>query len=113
MKDIKKALKEYDTIVKGVRSEYTKEELTIDIIRQEHPELNFMDDEELQIIIDYANNGRGKNLFLVYSVNGKEGEFNNMAEAEEKAIKELNNKYFNKDEIHITDKELTVLKVIK
>lgn len=55
------ALKEYAAIVKETREEYTQEELTISIIRKDHPELNFMDDKEIQEIIDFANRGREEN----------------------------------------------------
>ena len=52
------ALKEYSAIVSGTREEYTKEELTVGIIRKDHPELTFMDDDEIETIIDFANKGR-------------------------------------------------------
>ena len=58
MMGLTEVLSEYDSIVKGVRHEYAKEELTTDIIRKEHPELNFMDNEEIETIIRYANHGR-------------------------------------------------------
>jgi len=56
--ELNKALQEYDGIVKGMRKEYTKEKLTIKIIRKEHPELNFLDSDELHEIINFANSGR-------------------------------------------------------
>ena len=56
--ELSKALQEYDGIVKGMRKEYTKEELTIKTIREDHPELDFFEDDEMQEIINFANNGR-------------------------------------------------------
>lgn len=56
--ELSKALQEYDGIVKGMRKEYTEKELTIKTIRKEHPELDFLDNEELQEIINFANSGR-------------------------------------------------------
>lgn len=55
MKNLRGALKEYADIVQGVRGEYSAEELTIGILRNDHPELDFMDNEEIQTIIDFAN----------------------------------------------------------
>lgn len=52
------ALKEYSAIVSGTREEFTEGELTIKAIRKDHPELDFMDDDEIQEIIDFANRGR-------------------------------------------------------
>lgn len=52
------ALKEYAAIVKATREEYTEDELTVSILREEHPELDFMDDDELEEIISFANKGR-------------------------------------------------------
>jgi hypothetical protein len=37
------------------RDEYTEEELTLAAIRNDHPELNFMDDDEIEDIISFAN----------------------------------------------------------
>lgn len=56
MKNFREALKEYHDIVKGVKEEYTKEQRTINNIRKDHPELNFMDDDEIDDIINHANN---------------------------------------------------------
>lgn len=61
MGNLREALAEYAAIVEGTREEYTKEELTISIIREDHPELNFMDDEEIETIIRQANEGRKEN----------------------------------------------------
>lgn len=52
------ALKEYSNILDNMRNEYTKKELTVKAIRNDHPELNFMDNEEIEILINYANNNR-------------------------------------------------------
>ena len=52
------ALKEYAAIVKATREEYAEDELTVSILRKEHPELDFMDDDELEEIISFANKGR-------------------------------------------------------
>jgi hypothetical protein len=54
------ALKEYAAIVKGTREEYTQQELTVKVVREDHPKLDFMDDEEIQEIIDFANRGRSE-----------------------------------------------------
>jgi hypothetical protein len=54
-----KALEEYTVIVEGLGAEYTQSELTVAIIREEHPELDFMDDEEIENIIRQANDSRG------------------------------------------------------
>jgi hypothetical protein len=56
--ELNKALKEYSMIVKTMRKEYNKNELTNEIIRLEHSELNFMDDEEIQELINNVNNSR-------------------------------------------------------
>lgn len=69
------ALKEYAAIVAGTRDEYTQEELTVSAIRRDHPELNFMDDDEIQEIIDHANKGRDnsrKTAIGVYVANSQE-----------------------------------------
>lgn len=55
MNNLSKAIKEYSLIVAGMAKEYTEKELTIDIIRKDHPELNFMDNDEIENIINYAN----------------------------------------------------------
>ena len=60
MGNLREAIAEYAAIVEGTREEYTQEELTVSIIRQDHPELDFMDDDEIQEIIDFANRGREK-----------------------------------------------------
>ncbi len=56
MKNFEKALKEYHDIVTGIKQEYTREQRTIKTIRKDHPELNFMDDDEIEDIIKHANN---------------------------------------------------------
>jgi hypothetical protein len=56
--DLNEALNEYDLIIKNMSEEYKKENLTVDIIREEHFELNFMDDEEIKTLINYANQNR-------------------------------------------------------
>lgn len=58
MKNLSEALKEYSLIVEGMAKDYTEKELTIDIIRKDHPELDFMDDDEIEDIIKYANTAR-------------------------------------------------------
>jgi hypothetical protein len=58
LKNLSEALKEYSLIVEGMAKDYTEKELTIDIIRKDHPELNFMDDDEIEDIIKYANRAR-------------------------------------------------------
>ena len=58
MRNIREALAEYAAIVEGTREEYTQEELTVSAIRRDHPELNFMDDDEIEEIIGFANRGR-------------------------------------------------------
>jgi hypothetical protein len=58
LKNLSKAIKEYSLIVEGMAKEYTEKELTVDIIRKDHPELNFMDDDEIEDIIKYANTAR-------------------------------------------------------
>lgn len=55
---LREALKEYADIVKETREEYTEQELTLKAIREDHPELDFMDDDEIQDIINFANKGR-------------------------------------------------------
>ncbi|MFV0515796.1 MAG: hypothetical protein ACK5MV_00150 [Aminipila sp.] len=53
--DIAKALAEYASIVRGLKEEYTQEELCIGVIRQQHKELDFFEDDEIEDIIDFAN----------------------------------------------------------
>lgn len=56
--DIKEALKEYSSIIKHMKEEYTQEDLTVNIIRKEHKELGFMDDDEIEELISHANKCR-------------------------------------------------------
>lgn len=49
--DFCSALLEYAAIVRGIAKEY-QGQATIEIIRLEHPELDFMDDEDIQNIIE-------------------------------------------------------------
>lgn len=57
MRNLREALAEYAAIVEETREEYSQSllKLTIGVIRQDHPELDFMDDDEIQEIIDFAN----------------------------------------------------------
>lgn len=48
------ALAEYAAIVKAVKEDYNGK-ATVSIIREEHPELDFMDDNQIQEIIDQGN----------------------------------------------------------
>ncbi len=48
------ALAEYAAIVKAVKEDYNGK-ATVLIIRAEHPELDFMDDEQIQEIINQGN----------------------------------------------------------
>lgn len=48
------ALAEYAAIVKAVKEDYNGK-ATVSIIREEHPELDFMDDSQIQEIIDQGN----------------------------------------------------------
>lgn len=54
-----KALKQYDIIVRRIAKEYT-DELKVKELREDHPELNFMDDEELETMLSLAKTIRNK-----------------------------------------------------
>lgn len=58
-KDIAEALSEYFQIVKSVSYDYT-DAATVEDIRADHPELNFMDDEEIEEILEQAEAMRQK-----------------------------------------------------
>ena len=58
MGNLREALAEYTAIVEGTREEYSQEDLIIEAIRRDHPELDFMDDDEIETIIRQANEGR-------------------------------------------------------
>lgn len=60
MTDLFNALKEHAAIVEGLREEYTQDKLTLKAVRKDHPELNFMDDDEIETIIQQANEHRCK-----------------------------------------------------
>lgn len=59
MKNFVKALAEYYAIVKGLAEEY-ENEVSVNIIRADHPELNFMDDDEIDEILGYAEKYRNR-----------------------------------------------------
>ena len=56
--DFSKALKEYTAIVKGLTEEYCMAELSVERIRQDHLELDFFEDDELEMIIHQVNSNR-------------------------------------------------------
>ena len=58
-KDIAGALSEYFQIVKSVSYDYTGT-VTVADLRADHPELNFMDDEEIEEILEQAGTMRRK-----------------------------------------------------
>lgn len=58
-KEISGALSEYFQIVKGAAVEYT-DEATVRNLRDDHPELDFMDDDELEDILKHAKTWRHK-----------------------------------------------------
>ena len=58
-KDIAGALSEYFQIVKSVSYDYTGT-VTVADLRADHPELNFMDDEEIEGILEQAEVMRQK-----------------------------------------------------
>lgn len=53
MTDIRTALGEYAAIVQGVAKEYA-DRASVEQIRLDHPELDFMDDDEIEEIIQRA-----------------------------------------------------------
>lgn len=57
--DIKKALAEYAGIVRHAAEEYT-DKATVEDIRADHPELNFMDDDEIVEMLSQAKTLRNK-----------------------------------------------------
>jgi hypothetical protein len=57
MKDIRAALAEYAAIVEGFAKEYTNS-TTAETVRAEHPELDFMDDDEIVELLEHAKNQR-------------------------------------------------------
>lgn len=52
-----KALAEYAAIVEQAATDYTNS-TTIQEVRTDHPELDFMDDDEIQEILDLATKKR-------------------------------------------------------
>lgn len=59
MENLAKALAEYSAIVKGIAEEYAND-VTVNIIRADHPELNFMDDDEIDEILGHAEKHRNR-----------------------------------------------------
>ncbi len=57
MTDIRAALAEYAAIVEGFAKEYTNSK-TAETVRAEHPELDFMDDDEIVELLEHAKNQR-------------------------------------------------------
>lgn len=68
MGNLREALAEYTAIVEGAREEYGQEELTVEAIRRDHPELNFMDDDEIETIIRQVNEGRKETQIKWYVI---------------------------------------------
>lgn len=59
MENLAKALAEYFTIVKGIAEEYGNG-VTVNIVKVDHPELGFMDDDEIDEILGYAEKYRNR-----------------------------------------------------
>ena len=71
MKDIRAALAEYAAIVEGFAKEYTNS-TTVETVRAEHPELDFMGDDEIEELLEHAKNQRNKADYEVIEYEGKE-----------------------------------------
>lgn len=56
---IMEAVAEYATIIDAISSEYDNV-ITVETIRKDHPELNFMDDDEITDILTHAETKRNK-----------------------------------------------------
>lgn len=71
MKDIRAALAEYAAIVEGFAKEYT-DDTTVETVRAEHSELDFMEDDEIEKLLEHAKNQRNKADYEVIEYEGKE-----------------------------------------
>jgi hypothetical protein len=68
VENLREALAEYTAIVEETRAEYSQEELTVEAIRRDHPELDFMDDDEIETIIRQVNEGRKETQIKWYVI---------------------------------------------
>ena len=73
-KEIAGALSEYFQIVKNVSYDYT-DNATVKDIREDHPELGFMDDDEIEEILEQATVMRRKRAPQCYRTDGYDVEF--------------------------------------
>lgn len=55
MKNLREALAEYAAIIEGLATEYTNG-TTVETVRAEHSELDFMDGEEIAELLEHAKN---------------------------------------------------------
>lgn len=55
-KNFLQALREYHAIVVGISMEYPIEMLTVENIRNDHTELDFMDNEDIELLIENVFN---------------------------------------------------------